>query len=158
MFCWGEYENKLQKVSLNSQLNDVFNSFYAIRYFKIVFLTPNLRNFFAFLWKNGILIQLTPIRNDDIIWIVMEIRLFYNKVEIKVSLNWLFSDRSIIGFRLLIYRGQLIRSSMITVSWLAIPARNTSAFVVTWLRVLRPAMHMLILKWLIARSTIVLIL
>lgn len=34
------------------------------------------------------------------------------------------------GFKLRIYSGQFIREATITVSWLAIPARNTSAFVV----------------------------
>lgn len=66
--------------------------------------------------------------------------------------------QAIRGFRLLMYFGELMRWATITVSWLAMPARNTSAFVVAWLRVLRPAMHILILKWLMARSTIVLIL
>ena len=50
------------------------------------------------------------------------------------------------GFKLRIYSGQPIREATITVSWLAIPARNTSAFVVAWFRVCLPAMHIFVLK------------
>lgn len=55
------------------------------------------------------------------------------------------------------YCGQFILWATMTVSWLAIPARNTSAFVAAWLRVFLPATHILALKWLMARSTMVLI-
>lgn len=56
------------------------------------------------------------------------------------------------------YCGQFMLHATMAVSWLAIPARNTSAFVVVWFLVFRPAVHILILKWFIARSTMVLIL
>lgn len=45
-----------------------------------------------FFGKNGILMQLTPIRNDDIIGIVIEKRHFCYKFIRKVSLNCILSD------------------------------------------------------------------
>lgn len=37
----------------------------------------------------------------------------------------------------------------------AMPARNTSVFVVAWLWGLRPVIHILILKWMMTRSIII---
>lgn len=56
------------------------------------------------------------------------------------------------------YCGQFIAYATITVNWLAMPARKTSAFVVVWFLVFLPAIHILVLKCLMERSTIVLIL
>lgn len=56
------------------------------------------------------------------------------------------------------YCGQFILCATMTVSWLAIPARKTSALVVVWFLDFLPATHILIFKWLMAHSTMVLIL
>jgi len=45
-----------------------------------------------FFGKNDNLMQLTPIRNDDIIDFVTEIGLLWICFKYKVSLNWLLSD------------------------------------------------------------------
>lgn len=44
------------------------------------------------------------------------------------------------------YCGQFIAYATITVNWLAMPARKTSAFVVVWFLVFLPAIHILVLK------------
>lgn len=66
--------------------------------------------------------------------------------------------QAIKGFKLRMYCGQFMLWATMTVSWLAIPARKTSAFVVVWFLDFLPATHMLIFRWSMARSTMVLIL
>ncbi len=86
----------------------------------------------------------------QIFGVILALKLMYHDSRI------LFQTTS--GFKLRIYCGRFMRKATITVSWLAIPVRNTFVFVVARFCVYFTAIYIFVLRWLIALSMEVLIL